>query len=156
MRIEKSTERWDQPYEAERYTRETKYYDREGPAPIVIRARDSRYEVEHEHDRDRRSRSGSRSRSRDPRNSKGLRRTEDIRSGSSTERNVIWLRDDLPTYVPHARVSSFGYELDGEGISTAKLGEKAKELLDALTKQDEVNYQLYYLRRRVVDMCSCD
>jgi hypothetical protein len=38
VRIEKRTERRDEPYELDRYTRETEYYDRE-PAPIVIRER---------------------------------------------------------------------------------------------------------------------
>jgi hypothetical protein len=39
VRIEKRTERRDEPYELDRYTRETEYYDSREPAPIVIRER---------------------------------------------------------------------------------------------------------------------
>jgi hypothetical protein len=53
-----------------------------------------------------------------------------VRSGAA--RTTCWLKDVLPAYLPHARVWSFGYEVDGEGFSAAEIEKIAVELLDAL------------------------
>jgi hypothetical protein len=41
-----------------------------------------------------------------------------------------WLKETLPSYLAHARVSTFSYKLDGEGVSAADIDQKAQELLD--------------------------
>jgi hypothetical protein len=63
------------------------------------------------------------------------RRNYDGRPGSSTETKICWLQEFLPTYLPHARVSTYGYDLDEEGISAAEIDEKARKLLDVLCNE---------------------
>jgi len=56
---------------------------------------------------------------------------------------VMWLKDFLPQHLCDARIMTFGYRLEGEGISTAEITEKAVDLLDKLRdmrKSDEVGF----------------
>ncbi|KFY46704.1 hypothetical protein V494_00368 [Pseudogymnoascus sp. VKM F-4513 (FW-928)] len=50
----------------------------------------------------------------------------------SKKSHTSWLKDHLPAYLANARVSTYGYELSEEGVSTAEIDAKAKELLDTL------------------------
>jgi hypothetical protein len=47
----------------------------------------------------------------------------------------FWLQD-LSFYLAHARVSTYGYKLEGEGASATEIDEKAKELLDTFCNGD--------------------
>jgi hypothetical protein len=47
----------------------------------------------------------------------------------------MWLKDFLPNNIPGARIMTFGYRLENEGISAAEIQEKAIELLDALCNE---------------------
>ncbi len=57
----------------------------------------------------------------------------------------MWLRDLLPSYIPKARISTFGYRLEKDGLATSGIKAKAIELLDALDcrrSPDEVRTSL--------------
>ena len=47
-----------------------------------------------------------------------------------TGKDILWLRESLPACIPNARISTFGYRLDGS--SATEVREKAIQLLDAL------------------------
>ena len=53
-------------------------------------------------------------------------------SDTKIEKKLSWLKDLLPTYIPDTRVSTYGYALGQDGISSTNIDEKAKELLNAL------------------------
>jgi hypothetical protein len=60
----------------------------------------------------------------------------------------FWLQD-LPFYLAHARVSTYYYRLDSEGVSATEIDEKAKELLDTFYNGDlaeTVSLRLVLLR----------
>ncbi|KAH8672869.1 hypothetical protein BGZ60DRAFT_430168 [Tricladium varicosporioides] len=60
------------------------------------------------------------------------------RRPGSTEKSSSWLQY-IPIYVPNARVSTFGYDMEDEGISAKDINMKARELLDSVLKQDEAS-----------------
>jgi hypothetical protein len=51
------------------------------------------------------------------------------------EERVLWLKDFLPIYVPNARIMTFGYSLEGDGILAAKIADKAAELLGQVSSE---------------------
>jgi len=51
-------------------------------------------------------------------------------SESTWDSGESWLKETLPTYLAHARVSTYSYELSDEGVSATDIDQKAKELLD--------------------------
>ncbi len=67
------------------------------------------------------------------------RKPGDRMSGSYNGKDDSWLQEYLPNYLPNARVSSYGYAMNGEGVSADEIKEKADELLHALEKLDEVH-----------------
>ncbi|KAI9651084.1 hypothetical protein NHQ30_001121 [Ciborinia camelliae] len=51
----------------------------------------------------------------------------------TTKNNTSWLLEQIPDYIPNARVSTFGCNINEEGISAAEIYEKAKGLLDEIS-----------------------
>lgn len=51
-------------------------------------------------------------------------------SESTWDSGESWLKETLPAYLAHARVSTYSYELSEEGVSALEIDQKAKELLD--------------------------
>jgi hypothetical protein len=54
---------------------------------------------------------------------------------TNDEGKVQWLKDFLPTYVPNARIMTFGYSLECDGISAAEINEIAYKLLDQIAEK---------------------
>jgi hypothetical protein len=48
---------------------------------------------------------------------------------------VMWLNDFLPSYIRNARIMTFGYRLEGEGVLAAEIRDKAINLLDELCNE---------------------